>query len=52
VTLTTPPAQDAIVTAGFEFDVPARFDSDIIEVNLSAFEAGEIPSVPILEIRV
>ncbi|MEM8698206.1 MAG: DUF2460 domain-containing protein [Pseudomonadota bacterium] len=52
VTLTTPPAQDAVITAGFEFDVPARFDSDIIEVNLSAFEAGEIPSVPILEIRV
>lgn len=40
------------VTAGFEFDVPVRFDTDRIEVNLAAFEAGEIPSIPILEVRV
>ena len=29
-----------MVTAGFEFDVPVRFDADTIEVNLSAFEGG------------
>jgi uncharacterized protein (TIGR02217 family) len=50
VVLTTPPAADQTVTAGFEFDVPARFDTDRIEINLVAFRAGEIPSIPILEV--
>ena len=52
VTFTTAPAVSANVTAGFEFDVPVRFDTDTIDVNLSAFEAGEIPSIPIIEVRV
>ena len=52
VELGVAPAVGAAVTAGFEFDVPARFDTDVIEVNLAAFEAGEIPSVPIIEVRV
>ncbi|MCS0501094.1 DUF2460 domain-containing protein [Ancylobacter mangrovi] len=45
-----PPA-GASVTAGFAFDVPVRFDTDFLEVNLTAFEAGAIPRIPILEIR-
>lgn len=45
------PAAGAVVTAGFLFDVPVRFDTDYLEVNLSAFAAGEIPRIPILEIR-
>jgi uncharacterized protein (TIGR02217 family) len=45
------PADLAPVTAGFQFDVPARFDSDFLEVDLAAFAAGEIPSIPIVEIR-
>ena len=45
------PATGASVTAGFQFDVPARFDSDFLEVDLAAFAAGEIPSIPIVEIR-
>lgn len=52
VTLAAPPAPGTRVTAGFCFDVPARFDSDRIEINLAAFEAGEIPSIPVVEIRV
>lgn len=43
-----PPA--AVLTAGFAFDVPVRFDTDAIEVDLSAFAAGEIPRVPVVEI--
>jgi uncharacterized protein (TIGR02217 family) len=46
-----PPA-GAAVTAGFEFDVPVRFDADELDIDLSAFEAGEVPSVPLLEIVV
>lgn len=45
------PAAGASVTAGFLFDVPVRFDTDFLEVNLTAFEAGAIPRIPILEIR-
>jgi len=45
------PPGGAEVTAGFLFDVPARFDTDFLEVDLSAFAAGEIQSVPIVEIR-
>lgn len=51
VTLASPPPPGAAVTAGFEFDVPVRFDTDLIEVNLAAFEAGEIPSIPIIEVK-
>lgn len=45
-----PPAQSTI-TAGFEFDVPVRFESDQLEINHSTFLAGEAPSVPMIEIR-
>ena len=46
----SPPAPGAVVTAGFAFDVPVRFDSDELAVDLSFFEAGGIPSVPLIEI--
>ena len=45
------PAVDAPVTAGFEFDVPVRFDTDRLEIDLSDFEAGSIPQIPIVEVR-
>jgi uncharacterized protein (TIGR02217 family) len=45
------PLPGAAVTAGFAFDVPARFDADRLDINLAAFEAGEAPNIPILEIR-
>jgi uncharacterized protein (TIGR02217 family) len=45
------PAADAVITAGFEFDVPVRFDTDRLEINLSLIEAGNIPSIPVVEIR-
>ena len=45
------PGVGAAVTAGFLFDVPVRFDTDFLEVNLSAFAAGDIPRIPVIEIR-
>ncbi len=45
------PAGGAAVTAGFLFDVPVRFDTDYLEVDLSAFAAGAIPKIPLVEIR-
>ena len=45
------PVLGASITAGFEFDVPARFDTDKIEVNLQNLAAGSIPHIPIVEVR-
>ena len=44
------PPQGAEVRAGFEFDVPVRFDTDHIDIDLSAFNAGRIPAIPLKEI--
>lgn len=44
-----PPA-GAVVSAGFLFDVPVRFDTDFLEIDMQAFEAGAIPKIPIVEI--
>jgi uncharacterized protein (TIGR02217 family) len=44
------PAAGQAVTAGFEFDVPVRFDIDQLEFDLSAFAAGDIPRIPLIEI--
>ncbi|ETX28250.1 DUF2460 domain-containing protein [Roseivivax isoporae] len=40
------------VRAGFEFDVPVRFDTDRIHTSVASFRAGEAPSVPVVELRV
>ena len=45
------PAAGVAVTAGFAFDVPVRFDTDRLQVSLATFEAGELPRVPVVEIR-
>ena len=39
------------VTAGFEFDTPVRFDTDALTINLAGFTAGEVPNVPLVEVR-
>ena len=51
VTFAAPPPAGAAVTAGFAFDTPVRFDTDRIAVDIAAFEAGEIPSIPVVEVR-
>ena len=45
------PLATSVVTAGFEFDVPVRFDSDRLEVNVLGFKHGAIPSIPVIEVR-
>lgn len=49
-TLAVSPAAGAVVQAGFRFDVPVRFDIDRIEVDLKAFRAGSIPTIPLFEV--
>lgn len=50
VTLDVAPAAGSVVTAGFLFDIAARFDTDRLEISLSSFKAGQIPSIPIVEV--
>ena len=52
VTFTTAPASGAALTAGFEFDTPVRFDTDTLSINLASFTAGEIPNIPLIEVRI
>ena len=51
VRLNVAPIMDAPVTAGFEFDVPVRFDTDRISVSVASFQAGEVPQIPVVEVR-
>ena len=46
-----PPPRGTRITAGFEFDVPVRFDADRIQVSVASFQAGDVPNVPVVEIR-
>ena len=52
VTLVEAPPEGAVVTAGFAFDTPVRFDTDRIDVTLEGFEAGRLVAAPLIEIRV
>lgn len=46
------PLAGVSVSAGFEFDVPVRFDTDRIRTSAATFHAGEVPDVPVVELRV
>jgi len=52
VTFDPAPASGAAITAGYEFDCAVRFDTDQLSINLASFAAGEILSIPIVEVRV
>lgn len=45
------PTGGAAVTAGFQFDVPVRFDIEHLSLSLTAFKAGQIPTIPLIEVR-
>jgi len=52
VTFQRPPDREMSITAGFEFDVPVRFDTDRIQTSVASFQAGDVPNVPVVEVRV
>lgn len=52
ITFTSAPGNGLVIRAGFEFDVPARFDQDEISTNVEQFNAGAMPEISIVEIRV
>jgi len=51
VTFATAPGAGVIVTAGFEFDVPVRFDTDRLDVTWDLDRLGSIASIPLVEVR-
>lgn len=51
VTFTAAPGVGVTVKAGYEFDIPARFDTDRLEISPLALDAEEIPNIPVIELR-
>lgn len=51
VTFALAPDLGTRITAGFEFDVPVRFDTDTIQTSVASFHAGDVPNVPVVEVR-
>jgi uncharacterized protein (TIGR02217 family) len=45
------PGAGARITAGFHFDVPVRFEEDQLQISLAAVTAGEVASIPLVEVR-
>ncbi|MHA6298121.1 phage distal tail protein, Rcc01695 family [Devosia sp. CAU 1758] len=50
VSFDSAPADGAPVTAGFLFDVPVRFDTDRLDIELNGFDGAEAPIIPLVEI--
>jgi len=50
ITLTGAPATGETVTAGYEFDVPVRFDVEHLAVSIAGFKAGQVPAIPLIEV--
>lgn len=51
VTFASAPGSGVVITAAFEFDVPARFDTDQLEINLDSYGIGSWQNIPIVEVR-
>jgi uncharacterized protein (TIGR02217 family) len=41
-----------VLTADFEFDLPARFDTDRMEITLETYELGSWGQIPVVELRI
>lgn len=52
VTFVTPPTSGHEITADFQFDVPARFDTDFMDLSAITNNLKNWPNIPIVEIRV
>jgi uncharacterized protein (TIGR02217 family) len=51
VTFSSAPANGAVITADFEFDVPVRFDTDQMDITIETYDLGRWGQIPIVEIR-
>jgi uncharacterized protein (TIGR02217 family) len=51
ISFATAPSTGAVVTAGYRFDVPVRFANDQMDMARATFGAGDMPHIPLIEIR-
>lgn len=51
VRFVTPPTSGHVISWTGEFDIPVQFMTDQFKVVMQTFEAGEIPSLEIMEVR-
>lgn len=51
ITFSPAPGSGVAITATYEFDVPVRFDTDQLSINMNIFDAGSIPQIPVVELR-
>jgi uncharacterized protein (TIGR02217 family) len=51
VDFSTPPGAGVVVTASGEFNIGVQFDTDVLETEMTLYNVGSIPSLPIMEIR-
>jgi len=51
VSFAAAPASGLAITAGFQFDVPVRFDTDYLPVTQKIERLGSITSIPLIEVR-
>lgn len=52
ITFAVAPAAGQSISAGYEFDVPVRFDAAKLTISIDAFNHGSIPSIAIKELMV
>lgn len=50
ITFNEAPALDDEIEADFEFDVPVRFDSDVLEITMDTVNTGKVKDVVLVEI--
>lgn len=52
VTFDAPPEEGVVLTAGFAFDVPVRFDADRLDVAVLGQDAVRVVRAPLVEVAV
>jgi len=50
ISFNTAPSSDVTITADFEFDVPVRFNSDMLEISLETINTGKIKELELIEV--
>ena len=45
------PGGEELVEVSCEFDVPLRFNTDVLATDVLTFQAGSIPAIPLLELK-
>ena len=50
VTFVVAPGASVTISAGYEFDIPVRFDIDRLDVELTSFDAASVADIPVIEV--